>query len=229
MGFMSLLLAVTVPAINGLKGGGDFTRGVDEIALALNRARTHAVTQNTYVWVGFSEESPLGGNGGGTPPFAQKGQVVLSMVASVDGTKIFEDDAAPANLPDSRLKPLGRLQKIPRIHLTDVGSPNGTGDARSLDGRPDAPYTGDDPEASRISSTSSLRTPFPFMMSGYTFYKTIRFSPSGEATINGQAVPKRLGEIGLVPAHGDKVDPAAANQAAVQFSGIGGNIRTYRR
>lgn len=229
MGFMSLLLAVTVPAVNSLKGSGDFTRAVDEMELALNRARTYAMAQNTYVWVGFYEESGAGGSGGASlPPYAGKGQVVIGMMASTDGTKIFEDDVTPGNLPDSRLKPVGRLQKISRVHLTDVGAPSGTGDPHALAGRPDAPYAGADAEANRISSDSAQRTPYPFAMSGYTFHKTIRFSPSGEATINGAAVPKRLGEIGLVPARGDQVASLEANLAAVQFAGIGGSVRSYR-
>jgi len=230
MGFMSLLFAVTVPAINSLKGSGEFTKAVDEVELTLNRARTYAMAQNTYVWVGFYEESAVSGsNGNAVPPYTGKGQVVLSVMASVDGTKIFEDDATPASLPASRLKPVSRLQKISRVHLADVGAPAGTGDSHTLAGRPDSPYSGDAPEASRISSESAGRTPFPFDSAGYTFHKTIRFSPSGEATINGAAVPKRLGEIGLIPANGDQVQTSSGNLAAVQFSGIGGSVRAYRQ
>jgi hypothetical protein len=147
----------------------------------------------------------------------------------VDGTRIFEDDATPATLPSDRLKPVGRLKKISRVHLTDLGGPVGTGESHRLDARPDAPYEGADADASRISSDSALKTPFPFQQGTYTFHKTIRFSPSGEASINGSATPKRLGEIGLVPANGDQVAADSANAAAVQFSGMGGNIRTYRR
>jgi Tfp pilus assembly protein FimT len=230
MGFMSLLLAVTVPAINSLKGSGDFTKAVDEVELTLNRARMHALAHNTYVWVGFYEESAVAGSNGATlPPYSGKGQVVVSAVASVDGTKIFEDDTTPGTLPANRLKPVGRLQKISRVHLADVGAPVGTGDSHTLAGRPDVPYSGADSESSRISSDSAERTPFPFESSGYRFYKTIRFSPSGEATINGAPVPKRLGEIGLVPASGDQVQTSSPNVAAVQFSGIGGSVRTYRQ
>jgi len=230
MGFMSLMLAVTVPAINSLKGSGNFTHAVDEVESTLNRARTLAMTQNTYVWVGFYEQSAREtGATTSLPPFPGKGQLVLAVAASVDGTRIFEDGATPATLPANRLRAVGRVQKIPQVHLVDVGSPTGAGDGHKLDGRPDAPYQGADAESSRISSESSLRTPFPFEMAGYTFYKTIRFSPSGEATINGATVPRRLGEIGLVPANGDQVSTSSSNLAAVQFSGIGGNILAYRR
>ena len=230
MGFMSLLLAVTVPAVNALKGSGEFTKAVDEVELSLNRARTYAIAQNTYVWVGFYEESAMSGsNGNAVPPYSGKGQVLMSIVASVDGTKIFEDGATPGNLPANRLKPVSRLQKISRVHLADVGAPAGTGDSHSLAGRPEAPYSGSDAETSRISSDSAESTPFPFESAGYTFRKTVRFSPSGEATINGAAIPKRLGEIGLIPANGDRVQTDSSNLAAIQFSGIGGSVRAYRQ
>lgn len=229
MGFMSLLVAVTMPALNSLRGGGDFTRGVDEVALTLNRARTLAMTQNTYVWVGFYEESASASGGGELPPYSGRGQLVLGMVASVDGTRILEDGAAPAALPDDRLRPLGRLQKIARVHLTDVGAPAGTGGEDTFDGRPGAAYEGADAAAGRISSESAERTPFPFSLGNYTFHKTIRFSPTGEAVINGAPTPRRLGEIGLTPAQGDHVAAGQTNLAAIQFSGMGGNVRTYRR
>lgn len=227
MGFMSLLVAVTVPAVSGLKGSGDLNRAVDEVTFALNRARAHAMTQNTYVWVGFVEESSLAPSAS-VPPYTGKGTLVMAVMASTDGTAIFEDGAPATPLPEARLKPLGRMFKVANVHVTDLGVPSGTGEAHKLDGRPSAPYTDADDEACRISSESGQQTPHPFQMSGYTFYKTIRFSPSGEVTINGAPVPKRLGEIGLVPAHGDQVAANPSNVAAIQFSGIGGNVRVYR-
>lgn len=226
IGFMSLMLVMTVPAVSSLKGTGDFTRSVDSVELTLNRARTYAITQNTYVWVGFYEESASEtGVTSAPPPFPGKGKLVLGVMASADGTKIFEDDATPSMMPDDRLFSLERIQKVSGAHMTDVSAPNGTGDGNSFEGRPSAPYEDGDAEGNRISSDSARKTPFPFKSGGYTFYKTIRFSPSGEATINGAPVPKRFGEIGLVPANGD----TSKNLAAIQFSGMSGDVRTYRR
>lgn len=229
MGVISVLLAAAVPAINGLQGGGEFTRGVDELALVLRQARAHAVSRNTYVWVGISEESASGGTSSQEPPFSGKGQVVLATVASVDGTRILEDGAEPAVIPSARLRPVGRVQKIPRIHLADVGAPTGAGDAQRLEARPEAPYTGDGAERLRVSSESALKAPHPFQVGGYTFYKTIRFSPSGEVTLHGASAPGRLGEIGILPARGDQVLTASPNRAAVQIAGLSGNVRVYRR
>ncbi len=228
MGFMSLLVAVTVPAVNGLKGSGDLNRAVDEVSLTFNRARTHAMTQNTYVWVGILEESALSPSAS-VPPYTGQGTLVLGVAASADGTAIYDAGALAAAIPETRLKPLGRVLKVTNVHATDLGSPSGAGGAHQLDARPAGPYTDDDPEGCRISSDSGQQTPYPFAMGGYIFYKTVRFSPSGEVTINGSSVPKRLAEIGLVPAQGDRVSPNPANMAAIQISGIGGNVRVYRK
>jgi len=229
MGFISILTALTVPAINGLKSSGEFSKGVDEVAMTLNRARAHAIAQNTYVWVGFFEESSMSvAVADQVPPFTGKGRVVMATVASKDGTTIFENGASGSMLPSVRLSPVGRVTKISSMHLSDVGSPSG-GDERKLDGRPATPYTDSDSASCRISSTSGAKTPFPFQTGGYTFYKTIRFSPSGEATINGSPQPRRLGEIGLVPTAGDVVREEQSNVAAIQFAGISGNVKTYRQ
>ena len=228
IGFMSLMLAMTVPAVTSMKGSGDFRRSVDSVELTLNRARTYAITQNTYVWVGFYEESATEtGVTSALPPFPRRGRLVLGVMASADGTKIYEDDAAPSLMPNDRLFALERVQKVTGAHMTDVKAPSGMGSGYNFEGRPSAPYEDADAEGNRMSSDSSRKTPFPFQTGGYTFYKTIRFSPSGEATINGAPLPKRLGEIGLIPAN-EEVS-TSKNLAAIQFSGMSGDVRTYRR
>lgn len=229
MGCMSVLLAVMVPAFNSLKGGNDFTQSVDNIALTLERARSYAISKNTYVWVGFYEESASALTPTSSlPPYSGKGRVVMAVVASTDGTQIFDAEADAAPLPAARLTPLERIQKISGVHLADIGSPTGNADSHHLDGRPDAPYADDDATSSRLRSDDSQATPFPFQQSGYTFSKTIRFSPSGEAVLNGALTPKRLAEIGILPTKGDQLTDSP-NVAAVQFSGLGGNVRVYRR
>jgi hypothetical protein len=40
---------------------------------------------------------------------------------------------------------------------------------------------------------------------------------------------KHQGEIGLKPTHGTSIDGNNPNIAAIQFSGLGGNVKIYRR
>ncbi len=228
---MSFLAVMALPALQGIKGAAAVTDSAYQIGATLQHARTYAMTHNTYVWVGFYEQKS--GTDAATvsqPPYAGKGQVVLGIAASVDGTQIYDDTASPASLPASRIKPVGKLVRMENVHLTDVGGPSGAAAAESsLDARSSLPYNGAAGAAARISSDSSEATTFPMTLDGYTFYKTIRFAPSGEAAINGGASPQRMGEIGLRPTHGGTVDQQTPNVAAVQFTGIGGNVQIYRR
>src|ERR1700733_6028564 len=54
---MVVILAMVVPAFNGMKGEGDVTKAVYDVAGVLQTARSYAMANNTYVWVGFYEES----------------------------------------------------------------------------------------------------------------------------------------------------------------------------
>jgi len=68
-----------------------------------------------------------------------------------------------------------------------------------------------------------------FAAQGYTFYKTICFSPRGEAIINGTYALRNLAEMGLKPTRGDTVDLSSSNVVAIQISGLGSNIKIYRK
>ena len=117
-----------------------------------------------------------------------------------------------------------------RFWITDIGAPAG-GNSDALDGRPSLPYTQGAPfdHFNRISSDSADATQFAFAVQDYTFYKTIRFNPREEANINSTYTLKRAAEIGIKPTRGDIVDANSANIVAIQFGGIGGNFKIYRK
>ena len=219
-----LLSVLVVPVMNSMSGSGNLGGRVYEVSGILERARAYAMANNSYVWVGFYEEDAGTTTPTSTqPPYPGKGQVVIATVASTDGTQIFADNAVPATLPADRITLIDRIVKIQGVHLADLAAPSG-GDSKTLNGRPAGPSTDDE---SRISSDSANKTDFPFAARNYTFYKTIRFNPRGEASINGNNL-KRTGEIGLRPTHGNSVDLNTPNVAAIQFTGIGGNVQVYR-
>ncbi len=228
MGMIALLIGLIVPAFNALTDA----KGVDSAAYSIHEtlegARAHAVANNTYVWVGFYEESDsVSGPTTAQPPYTGQGRVVVATVASKDGSEIFKKDDPAATLPPARVTQLGNVLKIEKTHLTDLGAPSSTGgDPGTLAGRPGLPYTnGTIPDQNRISSDSSNKTKFPFAAGGYLFYKTVRFGPDGTAQINSTYTPRRLAEIGLKPTRGIQNN----NAIAVQFSGLAGNVRTYRK
>jgi prepilin-type N-terminal cleavage/methylation domain-containing protein len=235
---LAIVMALITPAVNALKGGNDVTSAAFEISGLLQQARTFAITNNTYVWVGFYEEDAEATTPtNDTPPYDGKGKVVIAVIASKDGTTIVDDNASgTVALDPARFYAVSKLVNIAGIHLTDIGAPPATpptsARSDSLDVRSGLPYsTSQDPQTkrNRISSDSDVDTVRPFTALGYTFYKTIRFSPRGEANLNSTYRPRRVAEIGLRPTRGSVVDLNTPNVAAVQLTGIGGRVNIYRR
>jgi type II secretory pathway pseudopilin PulG len=236
IGIIAVLFVLIAPAFTTIKSGTDVTSAAYAIKGVLDTARTYAKANNTYTWVGFYEEDTTATTPtNNSPAYPGKGRILLAIVASKDGSKIFEDTDPAAPLPPDRINQVGKLVKIEGIHLTDIGNPSPTPNPTpmpdTLPARPFTPYTEGLPfdHFNRISSDSTDTTLFPFTAQNYTFYKTIRFSPRGEANINSTYTVKHQGEIGMKPTHGIVVDTGSPNVVAIQFSGLGGAIKIYRR
>jgi len=249
VGVIAIIIALTallVPAFTSIKGAGDITHAAHTIAGVFEQARTYAMANDTYVWVGIYEENTTAAAPTNTtPPYPGKGRVLLAMVAANDGTTSCQDPASTTSnrlpLIPSQITQIGKLVKMENIHITDIGPPPSPAsspvpDPNSIAGRSDFPYTSGSPAfdyQNRISSddnhSSFNKTLYPFIAQGYTFHKTVRFSPRGEASINGTYVLRRVAEIGLKPTHGTVVDLNSANVVAIQFSGVTGKCRVYRK
>ena len=251
VGIIVVLMLLLVPAFTSLKSAGDITSAAYTIKGALEQARAYAMANSTYTWVGFYEESATATTPTNVaPPYPGKGRLLIATVFSTDGTKIFEDTDVSAPLPPARVRQIGKLTKIEGIHVTDVGPPpspppSPTPAPDSFDGRPNLPYAEGSPfdHYNRISSdnpngkqVSGDQTKFPFSTQDYTFYKTIRFSPRGEANINSTYTFKHLAEIGLIQTHGDAAPTPpsgtgtySGSPVAIQFSAVGGNLKIYTR
>lgn len=246
MGIIAALMVFVAPAFTNLKGSSDVTSAAETIAGTLAQARTYAIANSTYTWVGFYEEAANATAPTDVlPPYLGKGRLVLAVVRSLDGTSIFDNSDPAAVLPAGRIAQLGKLTKIEGAHVTDIGAPpsptpNATPLANSLGARSDLPYTyaagvrAD--HFNRISSDSADATQFWFVAQGYTFYKTVRFTPRGEANLNSTYSLKVVAEIGIVPTHGDvaPMPPASGghytgNVVAIQLGGAGGNFKIYRQ
>lgn len=230
---IGILLVAVVPAFTTIRTAGDITIAAYTIKDTLEQARTYAMANNTYVWVGFYEEATTAGGPTNTsPPYSGTGRVVMASVYSNDGTRIFDNSDPAGSLPSTRIRQLGKLTRIEGIHFTDIGRPPG-GSFDTLDGRSDWPYTnaagiGAD-HFNRINSESADTTRFNFTTQNYTFYKTVRFNPRGEANLNSTYALRNVAEIGIRPTHGDAVDANTRNVVAIQFGGVAGNFKIYRR
>jgi prepilin-type N-terminal cleavage/methylation domain-containing protein len=241
---IAILMVFVAPAFTTVKTGNDLANAAYAISGVLEQARNYAMANNTYVYVGFYEEDAASLSATkATPPYPGKGRLLLAVVASRDGTTACEDSNStlinPISLTANNIIQIGKLVKIEGIHITDIGapspSPSVSSDPNSISGRPDLPYTYASPGfdyLNRINSdetNTENHTKFPFTAQGYTFYKTIRFSPQGEANINATYDLRRAAEIGLRLTRGATVDTKNPNVVAIQFSGVGGNFKIYRQ
>jgi prepilin-type N-terminal cleavage/methylation domain-containing protein len=225
IGIIALLLVLMAPAFTTIKSSGDVTSAAYTIKGALDTARTYAKANNTYTWVGFYEEdvsSP-------TPGTEGTGRIVISIVASKDGTMIYTGN--PGTIDATRLTQVGKLTKVDNVHLATFADGLGTGS--TFNTRPAVTFNGTQYRIGASPLPPNTGTVFRYPTgSPYPFWKAVQFSPRGEARIINSATSYGLqtaAEIGLQPTHGTAVDANNPNVVAIQFAGISGDVRIYRR
>jgi prepilin-type N-terminal cleavage/methylation domain-containing protein len=229
VGIVALLMVLTAPAFTYIKGGTDVTSAAYTVKAVLDTARTYAKANNTYTWVGFYEEDAS--KTSTSPATAGNGRVVMSIVASKDGTTVYD----PTNLTTidpTKLIQVGKLTKIDNVHLwTHTDTPPGTGS--TFDMRPNVAST----YCIGSSSPADSATPFQYPIGNpapspqYTFRKALQFGPRGEVRVSNNAnSPQRWAEIAFEQTYGTAT-PASipANVAAIQVNGFAGDVSIYRR
>jgi len=251
-----LVSALIAPAFRSLKGAGDVTSAAYTVKSVLEQARTYAMANNTYTWVGFYEEDVS--QPSTNPPTPGVGRLVMSIVAANDGVQGFDPNAvtSPTNRLDiARLIQVGKLIKIDNVHLPLFAIPTGT-PGNTFDTRPavqNDPVVGYNdsrfgelnaapPNTAPVSNNGSSKFPFQYPIGNpvpnaqYTFTKTLQFDPRGEGRINSSYDVRLVIEIGLLPTHGNVAPtptPSAGNYTgnvvAVQLNGFAGNVKVYRR
>lgn len=236
LGVIATLVTLVTPALLPMKGAMEMTRAAYEVADVLENARAYATANNTYVWVGFYEEDASQGSA-----IPGAGRIIISMVASRDGTTIYDPSgvASPATPIDpGRLIQIHKLVKIENMHLKTASAaseavfPRGSGTGDAFKTRPSV--SGATAQIGDSSPSASL-TPFQYPVGSgdraaqYLFGKVIQFSPRGEARVNNTNYSlKPVVEIGLQPARGNVVDATNRNVAAVQVTGLLGQVKVYQ-
>ena len=231
MGIIAILMVLVAPAFTNLKSAGVVTGAAYTVKGVLDQARTYAMANNTYTWVGFYEEDVT--QPSTNPPTPGIGRLVMSVVASKDGTMIY-DPNSPAKITTTKLIQVGKLTKIDNAHSwTHTDTPSGAGS--TFDTRPNVTPTYCIGDTSPPNSTTPFQYPVgnPEPAAQYTFVKAVQFSPLGGASIDNSTSSYPLqtaAEIGLEPTHGNAT-PASipANVVAIQFTGVGGDVKIYRR
>jgi prepilin-type N-terminal cleavage/methylation domain-containing protein len=226
VGIIAVLLVLIAPAFTTIKSGTDVTSAAYTIKGVLDTARTYAKANNTYTWVGFYEEN-VANPASPNPDFPAIGRIIMSTVASKDGTMLYTGNlSSPVTLDPTKLIQVGKLTKIENLDLQTFTDGLGTGD--TFDARPAVASS-----ASRIGGNTAPPKPslifyYPVGGSQYQFVKVIQFNPRGEAVItNNNYIMAPVSEVGVQPTHGTA--PDSTNPVAIQFTGFGGSVKIYRK
>ena len=233
VGIVALLMVLIAPAFTYIKGGTDVTSAAYTIKSVLDTARTYAKANNTYAWVGFYEEDVSQSSVIPAPDprcTGCVGRVVISIVASKDGTDLGANPSSSATgtenfIDATKLTQVTKLVKIDNVHLPlfDLGTGTGsTFDARpSPTPRTDAPFSrfGElnalPPNTAPYEATNGGLTKFPFQYPvgnpvptwQYRFRRTLQFNARGDSRINSTYDSRRVVEVGLLQTHGTATPP----------------------
>lgn len=211
---VTIMTLATVPAFSGLQRASGVTKGAYDLAGTLEQARTYAMSNNTYVFVGIAERDGLNTSIDGV------GKLWVAAVFSKDGTRDFGTN-------NSNLAPLTKLRHFDNMHL---------------DGSNSLPDSGGMTRPSVLNafkigtSEASAGRIFSWPLSGSTptcqFRNIIQFDPRGVASIPptspsaSVSVPQWL-EIGLSEARGNTTI-TSRNCAALMVEGVTGSVKVYR-
>jgi prepilin-type N-terminal cleavage/methylation domain-containing protein len=226
---MTVLAALAFPAFSSMASAGSMTSASYAISGAIQSARAYAMAHDTYTWLGFYEEDAS--KNSTNPATAGTGRIILSLVASTDGTMIYSTSSTPPVYIDpTRLVQVSDLQRVSSVHLKSFPAGAGGGSTFSL--RPILTATN-----ARIGDTAVPAGSLPYFQypvggtgaARYTFTQVLQFSPRGEVLVSSMAgAITPLIEVGLQPAHGNVIG-TGQNFVALQISGISGNVILYRQ
>jgi prepilin-type N-terminal cleavage/methylation domain-containing protein len=236
----AILAVLSMPALQGLQSAGGFDKSVYGLADALNLARSYAVANNTYVYVGLTEVDRRQ-NPGAVPQVAGSGRVALSIVATTDGTSDYSSSnssvwTSAGNGTGANLTQVRQVQTFDGFHIAATAFPTTTTGNMA---RPSNLA----PSPAQLPAASSPVTPFSLPLGAnvttssgkFNFNNTnseiICFNPQGGVLLNGSVV--QWLEIDVQPMLGGAVPAAPANvnkgnQAALIIDGVTGAVNVYR-
>jgi prepilin-type N-terminal cleavage/methylation domain-containing protein len=248
---VATLLILLAPAFTNIKSGSDVTNAAYTIKGLLETARTYAKANNTYTWVGFYEEDVSRQSVIPAPDprcTGCVGRVVMSIVASKDGTNLGADASSSATgtenfIDATQLIQVNKLVRIDNLHLPLFAMCTSGCNGATFDSRP---VLQSDPfgigyNASRfgelnasapntapydVTNTGLTKFPFQYPVASpapapqYQFRRTLRFSPSGDCRINSTYDVRNVIEVGLLQTHGAAVPaPVGGSGSNLIYSG----------
>jgi Tfp pilus assembly protein FimT len=232
-----ILMALLAPAFTNLKSAGDVTSAAYNIGGLLEQARSYAMANNTYVWVGFKEVD-ASKDTSVSPQTTGTGRVAIAIVASKDGTRGYDATNSSLSNPawtsygnGANLVAISKLQRFENVHLATTL--NGFGNQPPTSGNMARPYIQSNYV---IGNAPTSVTPFDWPLGSalnagqYSFQKVINFDPQGVARIQYSTNADGIGayiEVGLQQTHRTAVS-SSPNVVALQIDCMTGSTRTYR-
>ena len=249
VGVMALMMGLTVPAFDAIRGGSDFSSELYDISGTLEQARAYAMANNTYVLAGMVEVSnslsASAASQPATPAGAVGGRIAIAVIASRNGTRPYQTSinlrtfTGSTVVSSSAFLPVTKLMQFQNLHLVDLQTgwttPSLSGGMQRFTVQ-DA-YNIPSAKCSSVSANSAMFTwPLGAATPQYTFTKVIEFDPQGAARIINSttfdAIPQYI-EVGLEPSHGATASTPPPTQtgaqiAAIQVDGMSGASRLFR-
>ena len=209
--------------------GTQFDSEVSDLTSLLTRARTYAMSNNTYVFVGLTE-TDASVSASTTPQVTGNGRLGVAIVASNDGTKGYSPSTSMSLTALTVSGSMTMTIVAPARHFENVHLLASSGIANLPNSGSGSTYN--------IYSTSSVTT-FQWPLTGTAQYSygpkpgsVIQFNPQGEAQIipdtSSDSILQWI-EIDLQPTHGNSVPTVTNNTAAILIVGTSGAVTLYRK
>lgn len=200
---VGIMAALGVANFTDIGHGAKFTEASYKLSGLMEQARSYARAQNTFVYLGIAEYDQVStGNNPGT------GRVLVSVVASKDGTRIYDvfTKALKSNFSDDLVQ-IHRLVTLDGLHIPEI-----------------SPAQADITDLSQVQSTWEFS--FPLKSTALArFSMILEFSPNGTVTA---APGSSFSTIGLRIEPHRQGSENSQNQATLTINGYTGAVQVNR-
>ncbi len=241
---IGLLVVAVVPVITSITYGRNVAKAGGDIASLLEQAKSYAMANNTYVYVGFYEADAAQSEGLRPQPHGT-GRLYVGVISTRDGTTGYSAGSWPSDSStNTNVADITQPHHFEGVHLVDPAS------FSTINTRlPNLDYSTDSsgmPNSAWVLGTASgdgyasAATAVPFnapsrsavTQAACTFLQVVQFTPSGSANIitsvNGTSRQTPFIQFGLVPVRGNQMNANTVDCVGIQIDGLTGVVRMFR-
>jgi Tfp pilus assembly protein FimT len=217
LGIIIMILGFTAPAVVGILRGKKVEQALSTISDVLERARGEAITQNTYLWVGFLNVDLVSSGSG-------QDELWILPFRGKNGESRIPSDS-------SSILPSGPLRRVEGITL--VTKDNLPQSLQALVPTDAVDFIAQSSAAKTLNWAGAGARGAGGAASSQTFNRLVLFTPRGEALIetgnDDLPVPNSYLWLGLSKTRSGQVAPKEKDNAAISVSGITGRVNVVRQ